>query len=89
MGYNNIKDIGLQSFRKGPGSLLASLPGGPAAASPCLRAGWSMGQVRDIYLQQTQAAYISDDVNDALVDNPVKENFPHFQGIARMGQMLR
>eukprot|EP00957_Ditylum_brightwellii_P013439 1014486-Ditylum_brightwellii.AAC.1 len=55
MGYDNIKHIGLLSFRKGSGSFLASLPGGPSAASTCLRAGWSMGQVRDIYFQQTQA----------------------------------
>jgi hypothetical protein len=55
MGYDSIKDIGIHSFRKGNGSFLASLPGGPSPAAICLRAGWSMGQVRDIYFQQTQA----------------------------------
>eukprot|EP00978_Attheya_sp_CCMP212_P006421 scaffold14652_cov75-Attheya_sp.AAC.1 len=112
MGYDSIKDIGIHSFRKGIGSQLASLPGGPSAASLCLRAGWSMGQVRDIYFQQTQVgdefvgrcasllnmvngdfavspAFFSDDTDDALVKNVVKDVFPHFSSMLGTERMLR
>jgi hypothetical protein len=51
MGYDSIKDIGLHSIRKGSASTLASLPGGPSAAAICLRAGWTMGKIRDIYFR--------------------------------------
>jgi hypothetical protein len=54
MGYDSIDDIGIHSVRKGASTHLASLPGGPPPAALCLRGGWSMGQVRDIYWQQTQ-----------------------------------
>ena len=49
MGYDSIDEIGLHSVRKGVSTYLASMPGGPPAAALCLRAGWSMGQVKDIY----------------------------------------
>ena len=55
MGYDSVKDIGLHSIRKGASSLLASLPGGPQPAAICIRGGWSMGQVADIYYHQMQA----------------------------------
>jgi hypothetical protein len=54
MGYDSIDDIGIHSCRKGASSHLASLPGGPPPAALCLRGGWSMGQVKDIYWHQTQ-----------------------------------
>ena len=44
-------EIGTHSIRKGAISYVASLPGGPTAASVCIRAGWSMGTVRDIYMR--------------------------------------
>jgi hypothetical protein len=50
MGYN-LDDLGTHSIRKGAVSYLASLPGGPPAASTCIRAGWTMGKVRDIYMR--------------------------------------
>ena len=53
MGYNTIDEIGLHSVRKGVSTYLASMPGGPAPAALCLRGGWSMGQVKDIYFHQT------------------------------------
>jgi hypothetical protein len=54
MGYE-VNDIGTHSIRKGAISLMASLPGGPTAASVCIRAGWTMGRVRDIYLRYVAA----------------------------------
>jgi hypothetical protein len=54
MGFN-IHDIGTHSIRKGAVSYLASLPGGPTAASVCIRAGWSMGKIRDIYMRYVTA----------------------------------
>jgi hypothetical protein len=54
MGFDSIDDIGIHSCRKGASSHLASLPGGPPPAALCLRGGWSMGQVKDIYWHQTQ-----------------------------------
>ena len=49
MGYT-LGDIGTHSIRKGAVSYLSSPPGGPPAASICIRAGWTMGKVRDIYI---------------------------------------
>jgi hypothetical protein len=43
--------LGTHSIRKGAVSYLASLPGGPPAASTCIRAGWTMGKVKDIYMR--------------------------------------
>ena len=54
MGYDSIHELGLHSIRKGVSTHLASLPGGPPPAALCLRAGWSMGPVKDIYYHQTQ-----------------------------------
>ena len=51
MGYDGSSDIGLHSLRKGAASYLASLPGGPSPASICLRAGWTQGQIKDIYFR--------------------------------------
>lgn len=45
------KDLRTHSIRKGAISYLASLVGGPPAASICIRAGWTMGRVRDIYMR--------------------------------------
>jgi hypothetical protein len=46
-----LKDLGTHSIRKGAVSYLASLPGGPPAAAVCIRAGWTMGKVQDIYMR--------------------------------------
>ena len=46
-----VNDVGTHSIRKGAISYLASLVGGPPAAAICLRAGWTMGKVRDIYMR--------------------------------------
>lgn len=54
MGYDSIDELGLHSLRKGVSTHLASMPGGPTPAALCLRAGWSMGAVKDIYFHQSQ-----------------------------------
>jgi hypothetical protein len=54
MGYKR-GDIGTHSIRKGAVSYLASLPGGPPAAATCIRAGWTMGKVKDIYMRYVVA----------------------------------
>ena len=46
-----VADIGTHSIRKGAISYLASLPGGPPIAAVCIQAGWTMGNVRDIYMR--------------------------------------
>ena len=51
LGYDTIDDIGIHSFRKGVATYLASLPGGPSPAAICLRAGWAMGKIKDIYFR--------------------------------------
>jgi hypothetical protein len=51
MGYPPPPGVlGTHPIRKGAVSYLASLPGGPPAASTCIRAGWTMGRVKDIYM---------------------------------------
>jgi hypothetical protein len=54
MGYDSTDELGLHSIRKGVSTHLASLLGGPPPAALCLRAGCSMGPVKDIYYHQTQ-----------------------------------
>ena len=54
MGYC-VSDIGTHSARKGAISYLSSQPGGPPAAAICIRAGWMMGKVKDIYMQYVAA----------------------------------
>ena len=46
-----VTDIGTHSIRKGAISYLASLPGGPPIAAVCIWAGWTMGNIRDIYMR--------------------------------------
>jgi hypothetical protein len=55
MGYDSINDIGLHSTCKGAALYLALLLGGPLPAAICLRGGWSMGQIKDIYFHQMQS----------------------------------
>jgi hypothetical protein len=55
MGYDTVNDICVHSIWKGAASYLASLPGGSPPAAICLRGGWTMGQVKDIYFHQMQA----------------------------------
>jgi len=40
--------IGTHSIRKGAISYAASMAGGPGSSAICIRAGWTMGKVRDI-----------------------------------------
>ena len=49
LGFS-VWDIGTYSIRKGAVSYLAFLVGRPLMASMCIRAGWMMGRVRDIYM---------------------------------------
>ena len=48
-------DIGTHSIRKGAITYLSSLPGGPPSASICIRAGWTMGRVKDTYMKFAEA----------------------------------
>ena len=50
LGFNP-SEIGTHSIRKGAISYLSSLPGGPPIASVCIRAGWTMGNVKYICLR--------------------------------------
>jgi hypothetical protein len=50
MGYK-LGDLGTHSIRKGAVSYLSSLPGGPPVAATCIRAGWTMGKVKDVYMR--------------------------------------
>lgn len=50
LGYQ-LDDIGTHSIRKGAFSYLASLNGGPPSAAICIRGGWTMGKVRDVYMR--------------------------------------
>lgn len=50
MGYTDEKDIGSHSIRKGATTWLAGQPGGPPVAAICIRGGWTLGGVKDIYM---------------------------------------
>ena len=50
MGFE-VADIGTHSIQKGAISYLASLPGGPPIAAVCIQVGWTMGNIRDIYMR--------------------------------------
>ena len=50
MGYDGAKDIGAHSIRKGATKWLSGQPGGPSAMSICIRGGWSLGGVKDVYM---------------------------------------
>jgi hypothetical protein len=50
MGYKR-SEVGTHSIRMGAVSYIESLPGGPPAASVCIRAGWTMGKVKDVYMR--------------------------------------
>jgi hypothetical protein len=54
LGYAR-KDLGTHSIRKGAVSYVSSLPGGPPDASICIRAGWTMGKIKDIYMRYISA----------------------------------
>ena len=47
----NPKMIGTHSIRKGAVTYMSSLPGGPSISSVCICAGWTMGTVKDVYMQ--------------------------------------
>jgi hypothetical protein len=50
LGFS-LSDIGTHSVRKGAVTYAASLPGGPSAAAICLRAGWTQGKIKDVYMR--------------------------------------
>ena len=52
----DVTDYGTHSFRKGIASYCAGFLGGPAITAIFLRAGWSMGQIKDRYIFQTDGA---------------------------------
>ena len=47
----NPQMIGTHSIRKGAVTYMLSLPGGPSISSACIRAGWTMGSVKDVYMR--------------------------------------
>ena len=47
----NPKMIGMHPIRKGADTYMSSLPGGPSILSVCIHAGWTMGTVKDVYMQ--------------------------------------
>ncbi|KAL7561466.1 hypothetical protein ACA910_010981 [Epithemia clementina (nom. ined.)] len=54
LGYQH-GDIGTHSIRKGATTYLSSLPGGPPPTAICIRGGWTMGHVKDIYMRYATA----------------------------------
>jgi hypothetical protein len=57
-------DIGTHSARKGSPTFALSMPGGPTPVSVFLRAGWSLGNVKDRYIFQGEGA-------DQVSRNPI------------------
>ena len=55
MGYPSSSDIGTHSIRKGAITHVAGLPGGPSSTSICVRAGWTQGKVKDIYMKYMES----------------------------------
>jgi hypothetical protein len=53
-GYE-VADLGTHSIRKGATTYLSSQPGGPAPGSICIRAGWTLGGVKDVYIKYEQS----------------------------------
>jgi hypothetical protein len=49
-------DIGTHSARKGAPTYALSMPGGPSPVSVFLRAGWSLGNVKDRYIFEGDGA---------------------------------
>ena len=47
----NPKMIGTHSISKGAVTYMSSLPGGPSILSVCICPGWTMGTVKDVYMQ--------------------------------------
>ncbi|CAJ1963896.1 unnamed protein product [Cylindrotheca closterium] len=50
MGYVSYTEIGSHSIRKGATKWLSGQPGGPSSISICIRGGWSLGGVKDVYM---------------------------------------
>ena len=51
MGYSDHRELGTHSVRKGAVSYLHSIGNGPPEGAISLRAGWTMGKVKDIYVK--------------------------------------
>ena len=50
------EDIGSHSCRKGAATHALALPGGPSSVAVFLRAGWSLGNVKDRYVHEGHGA---------------------------------
>ena len=50
LGYSGAADIGTHSICKGATKFISGQPGGPSAMSICIRGGWSLGGVKDVYM---------------------------------------
>jgi hypothetical protein len=50
-----VLDIETHSIPKGAMTYLNSQPGSPAPASICIRAGWTLGGIKDIYIKYEQS----------------------------------
>ena len=50
MGIDNITELSTHSIYKGATKLLSGQSGGPSAMSVCIRDGWSLGRVNDVYM---------------------------------------
>ncbi|KAL7564565.1 hypothetical protein ACA910_013964 [Epithemia clementina (nom. ined.)] len=48
-------DIGTHSICKGATTFVSSLPGGPPPTTVCIKGGWTMSTVKDIYMQKSLA----------------------------------
>ncbi|KAL7572070.1 hypothetical protein ACA910_001717 [Epithemia clementina (nom. ined.)] len=54
LGYQD-GDLGTHSIRKGATTFISSLPGGPPPTAVCIRGGWTMGHVKDVYMRYATA----------------------------------
>ena len=50
MGYTSLSELGTHSIRKGATKWLSGQPGAPSAMAICIRGGWSLGGVKDVYM---------------------------------------
>ncbi|KAL7559094.1 hypothetical protein ACA910_017507 [Epithemia clementina (nom. ined.)] len=54
LGYQD-GDLGTHSIRKGATTFISSLPGGTPPTAICIRGGWTMGHVKDVYMRYATA----------------------------------
>ncbi|KAL7564231.1 hypothetical protein ACA910_012259 [Epithemia clementina (nom. ined.)] len=51
----DTSDLGTHSIRKGAITYMSLLPSGPSVAAICIRTGWTLGNVKDIYMRYLSA----------------------------------